>query len=126
MRVPPVLAALRPLGGRGGRHYRLVPDRRLRIDDFAMDDVAWAELRLPVELAFFFHSTTAGRVAGLLPGPMGATESLLGLEAWRGLTEANPVLTRSSPTWRRCSSIAPAARATTSSCRSPTATSSPG
>ena len=35
----------RSAAGAGGRHYRLVPDRRLRIDDFAMDDVAWAELR---------------------------------------------------------------------------------
>ena len=74
----------RSAAGGGGRHYRLVPDRRLRIDDFAMDDVAWAELRLPVEMAFFFDSSEAGRVLAYYPGPMGATESLLGLEAWRG------------------------------------------
>jgi uncharacterized protein DUF5947 len=82
----------RAAAGAGGRHYRLVPERRLRIDDFAIDDVAWAELRLPVEMAFFFESSEAGRVLAFYPGPMGATESLLGLEAWQALAAANPVL----------------------------------
>ena len=83
--------------GAAGRHYKLVPERRLRIDDFAMDDVAWAELRLPVDMAFFFASSDAGRVQAFYPGPMGATESLLGLEAWRALEAANPVLATLEP-----------------------------
>ncbi|MEA2227944.1 MAG: hypothetical protein QOF29_1742 [bacterium] len=73
-------------------HYRLVPDRRLRIDDFALDDLAWEELRLPVDLAFFFRGSQAGRVMAYYPSPMGATESLLGLDAWQQLEDANPVL----------------------------------
>jgi Family of unknown function (DUF5947) len=87
----------RAAAGAGGRHYRLVPDRRLRIADFAMDDVAWAELRLPVDLAFFFHSSQAERVLAFYPSPMGATESLLGLEAWRSLEADNPVLRTLEP-----------------------------
>ena len=87
----------RAAAGAGGRHYRLVPDRRLRIDDLELDDVAWADLRLPVELAFFFHSTPAERVQAFYPSPMGATESLLGLDAWRSLEDANPVLTTLEP-----------------------------
>jgi hypothetical protein len=83
--------------GAAGRHYRLVPDRRLRIDDFAMDDVAWADLRLPVDMAFFFASSVAERVQAFYPGPMGATESLLGLEAWQALEAANPVLVTLEP-----------------------------
>ena len=116
----------RSAAGAGGRHYRLVPDRRLRIDDFAMDDVAWAELRLPVEMAFFFDSSEAGRVLAYYPGPMGATESLLGLEAWRGLTEANPVLDTLEPDVEAL--LVHRARGARHhlSCRSPTATSSPG
>jgi Family of unknown function (DUF5947) len=82
----------RAAAGAGGRHYRLVPDRRLRIDDLDLDDVTWAELRLPVDLAFFFRSAQAGRVLAFYPGPMGATESLLGLEAWAALEHRNPVL----------------------------------
>ena len=87
----------RSAAGAGGRHYRLVPDRRLRIEDFAMDDVAWAELRLPVDLAFFFHSSQAERVLAFYPSPMGATESLLELDAWRSLEADNPVLRTLEP-----------------------------
>jgi len=76
----------------GGSHYTLVPDRRLRLADFALDDVTWAELRIPVEMAFFFYSTPAERTVAFYPSPMGATESLLELDAWEALEQANPVL----------------------------------
>ena len=72
--------------------YRVVPDRRLRIEDFALEDDAWTALRIPVEMAFFFHATPTGRVVAFYPSPAGATESLLELEAWRSLAAANPVL----------------------------------
>ena len=87
----------RAAAGAGGRHYRLVSDRRLRIEDFALDDVMWADLRLPVDMAFFFSSSEAGRVLAFYPSPMGATESLLGLEAWQALEAANPVLASLEP-----------------------------
>ena len=79
-------------GAAGAGHYRLVPDRRLRVDDFEMDDLAWEELRLPVELAFFFRGSQAGRVLAYYPSPMGATESLLPLDAWEQLERSNPLL----------------------------------
>lgn len=82
----------RPAAGAGGAHYRLVPDRRLRLDDFEMDETAWARLRIPVEMAFFFQSSQAGRVQAYYPGPMGATESLLELGAWEELERDNPLL----------------------------------
>ena len=85
----------RPQAAQG--HYRLVPDRRLTIGDFALDDVAWAELRLPVEMAFFFHSSAEGRVMAYYPSPMGPTESLLPLDAWSALEDANPVLRTLAP-----------------------------
>jgi Family of unknown function (DUF5947) len=81
----------------GAGHYRLVPDRRLRIEDFEMGDLAWEELRLPVDMAFFFHSTKDERVMAYYPSPMGPTESLLGLEAWQALEAANPVLLTLEP-----------------------------
>jgi len=76
----------------GGDHLRLVPDRRRWIEDFELDDVAWAELRIPVDMAFFFFSTPAERVVAFYPSPMGATESLLELDTWQALADANPVL----------------------------------
>jgi uncharacterized protein DUF5947 len=84
-------------GAAGGGHYRLVPQRRLRITDLALDDVTWEELRLPVDIAFFFHSGAHGRVMAYYPSPMGPTESLLGLEAWAALEEENPVLRTLEP-----------------------------
>lgn len=81
----------------GGGHYRLVPERRLRLESFELADATWEELRVPVEMAFFFHSSAADRVVAFYPGPMGATESLLGLEAWQALEAANPVLAQMEP-----------------------------
>ena len=72
--------------------YRLVPDRRLLLEDFEMSDVQWASLRIPVDMAFFFYSTPVERVAAFYPSPMGPTESLLELSTWEELEEANPVL----------------------------------
>jgi hypothetical protein len=75
----------------GGGHYRLVPDRRARIVDFELGDQAWEELRVPVEMSFFFRNSEEGRVMAFYPGPMGATESLLELDAWEEIERANPV-----------------------------------
>jgi Family of unknown function (DUF5947) len=88
--------------GAGGGHYRLIPDRSYRLEGFELDDVVWEELRIPVEMAFFFRSAgegapDGGRVRAFYPSPMGPTESLLGLEAWTELESANPVLTEMEP-----------------------------
>jgi hypothetical protein len=76
----------------GGGHYRLLPDRRLRLDDFALDELVWEKLRIPVEMAFFFYSSAVERVVAFYPSPMGATESRLELTAWEQLRQDNPVL----------------------------------
>jgi Family of unknown function (DUF5947) len=79
-------------GGAGNGRYKLVPERRLRLEDFAMSEAAWDELRVPVDMAFFFHSSAAERVLAYYPGPMGPTESQLRLSSWRELEQANPIL----------------------------------
>jgi hypothetical protein len=81
----------------GGGHLRLVPLRRRRLERFAFEDAVWERLRIPVQMAFFFDSSPAGRIVALYPSPMGATESLLALEAWDELAEANPVLRELEP-----------------------------
>jgi hypothetical protein len=81
----------------GGGHFRLVPERVQALPGFVLDDADWAALRIPVDMAFFFSSTPAGRVVSLYPGPMGATESLLELDAWDDLVAANPVLRELEP-----------------------------
>jgi hypothetical protein len=72
--------------------YRLIPDRRLLLEDFEMSDAQWESLRIPVDMAFFFYSASAERVVAFYPSPMGPTESLLKLGAWEELEKANPVL----------------------------------
>jgi hypothetical protein len=76
----------------GGGHFRLVPDRRLVLVDFELPDLTWERLRIPVDMAFFFHSSEHGRVMAFYPSPMGPTESLLALDAWQELEARNPVL----------------------------------
>jgi hypothetical protein len=85
----------RPGAGGGGQHLRLVPDRRLLLQDFRMDDALWERLRIPVEMAFFFRADES--VGAFYPGPMGATESLLELKAWEELERDNPVLATLEP-----------------------------
>jgi hypothetical protein len=84
-------------GAAGGSHYRLVPERRLRLEDLALDDALWDGLRVPVDMAFFFHSSQAGRVLAFYPSPMGPTESQLTLSAWEELVARNPVLATMAP-----------------------------
>jgi hypothetical protein len=76
----------------GGAHYRLVPDRRWRLEGFALDDVDWADLRIPVEMAFFFRLGAEDRMVALYPSPAGPTESLLELDSWEDIERANPVV----------------------------------
>jgi hypothetical protein len=83
-------------GAARGR-YRAVPDRYLRDPGFRLDDAGWDALQIPVRVAFFFHNSDLGRVAGFYPSPAGATESLLPLEAWADVAAANPVMTDLEP-----------------------------
>jgi hypothetical protein len=76
----------------GGGHFKLVPDRRLRLGGFDLDDHVWEQLRIPVDMAYFFRSSRDDRVKAFYPSPMGPTESLLGLDAWDELERRNPVL----------------------------------
>lgn len=76
----------------GALKYRRVPRRVQRLADFQLTDVQWNGLGLPINLAFFLHSTPAGRVVALYPSPAGATEAVPAPEAWQEIVLANPVL----------------------------------
>jgi hypothetical protein len=72
--------------------YRAVPDRYLSFPDFTLDARQYDELEIPVGLAFLFNSSVLNRTVAFYPGPAGATESELPLEAWTRVVEANPQL----------------------------------
>lgn len=71
-------------------HYRAVPDRYLTFPDFAFDRRQWEVLQIPVGLAFFFHNSALGRTVAFYPGPAGATESELDLQAWADIRSTDP------------------------------------
>jgi Family of unknown function (DUF5947) len=62
------------------------------LSNFNVTDAQWENLRLPINLAFFYFSSPAKRVIALFPSPAGATESLLSLDSWNELAAANPLL----------------------------------
>jgi hypothetical protein len=72
--------------------YRRVPRRVEFLTDFRLTDVQWEGLQLPINLAFFLHSSAVGKVVALYPSPAGATEALPPPDAWQALVEDNPCL----------------------------------
>ena len=83
-------------GSQGETAYRRVPRRIRYLPDFRMTDAQWEGLLIPIQLAFFFHSSPAGRVIALYPSPAGPTESLLDLSMWDVVAQDNPALKRMS------------------------------
>lgn len=72
--------------------FRRVPRRIRLIRDFQLADQLWEDLAIPINMAYFYNDSVAGRARASYPSPAGATESLLKLDAWRELEAANPVL----------------------------------
>jgi len=84
-------------GSQGETAYRRVPRRIRYLPDFRMTDAQWEGLLIPIQLAFFFHSSAAGRVIALYPSPAGPTESSLDLATWDEVAQDNPALKLMSP-----------------------------
>jgi hypothetical protein len=82
--------------GGNGRFLR-VRSRAELLRDVRLEDDRWDALAIPVGLAFFFRSSAAGRVVAFYPSPAGATESLIGLDAWGSIERDNPVLGELQP-----------------------------
>ncbi len=61
----------------GDAEYRPTGSRIEWLPDIQLPDDVWASFQIPIGLAFFMDSTTAGCVVALYPSPGGATESEL-------------------------------------------------
>lgn len=82
---------------RPGGRYRTVPDR-VRHDPAApLSGAEWAELSIPVGIAFFFVNSTLGHVVASYPSAAGATECELDLAAWDRIAAAHPLLREAAP-----------------------------
>jgi hypothetical protein len=81
----------------GNQRFRRVPRRCDVLHDFRLDDSTWESFLIPINLAFFFRHSAHERVVAMYPSPAGATESLLELDTWDELGEANPILRQFAP-----------------------------
>ncbi|MBC5801273.1 MAG: hypothetical protein GIX03_12430 [Candidatus Eremiobacteraeota bacterium] len=86
----PCWLVFEPTGAAQGR-YKPVPTRYAVLSDLLVDETTWDALQIPIGLAFFFYNSVENRVIALYPGPAGATESQLPLDAW-SLLAAHPVV----------------------------------
>ncbi len=78
----------------GDTRYKRVPRRIRLLRNFQMSDSEWDSLSVPIGVAFFLESSVEKKALAFYPGPAGATESLLSLEAWNDIVRNNPELTR--------------------------------
>lgn len=83
--------------GRTGAKYKRVPRSVKLLANFHMTDAEWDSLLIPINLAFFFESSLDSRVSAFYPSPAGSTQSLLPLEAWNSIVQANPTLSHLEP-----------------------------
>jgi hypothetical protein len=80
------------LFGGMGTKYKRVSRRVLALENFHLSDGQWESLMIPISMAFFYRSTPDARVVAFYPSPAGATESMLPLETWKDIQEANAAL----------------------------------
>ena len=83
--------------GNSLQRFKRIPRDTTRLHDFTMDEQEWESLLIPINLAYFVHSSQAGRVVAQYPSPGGAMESSLDLEYWNAIVERNPVLKKFEP-----------------------------
>lgn len=82
-------------GQQGGRYLR-IPQRVRRLMDFSLSDLEWAELSLPIQLAYFYRNTD-GRLVCCYPSPAGAVESELSFESLQEVVNRRAELCRMEP-----------------------------
>jgi hypothetical protein len=82
---------------RPGGRYATVPDRVCHDPHSPLASAEWAELQIPVGVAFFFANSALGRVIASYPSPAGVTECELDLAAWDRLAAGHPLLSALAP-----------------------------
>jgi hypothetical protein len=82
--------------GQENAKFLRVPRRVVRLDNFALTDVEWAAMMLPINLAFFLRGRD-GNTTAMYPSPAGAMESLIGLPFWEELFARERALCESAP-----------------------------
>jgi hypothetical protein len=76
--------------------YLRVPREVHELNDFAFSDLQWEEMRLPINLAFFYRGAD-GRMIAMYPSPAGAIESRIDLARWDEQVAKHPRLLAMQP-----------------------------
>ncbi len=79
-------------GNQAAQRYRCIPRDVLRLCDFVLDDFTWASLMIPINLAYFVHSSAERRIVAQYPSPGGALQADIEAESWAAIAKQNPVL----------------------------------
>jgi hypothetical protein len=82
---------------RKSARYLRVERRALRLLELDFDDDIWAELSIPVGLAFFTMRSRTGEVVATFPGRAGLIESFVPLKAYSELERRFPILKGIAP-----------------------------
>ena len=77
--------------------FKFIPRDARALSGFTITDTDWENFALPINLAFFFYSTSTKKMMAYYPSPAGPTESLLPLDAWESLFNQNPPLQKMLP-----------------------------
>jgi hypothetical protein len=83
----------------GGARFRPLPRAIRRLADVRCTEALWESLGIPINLAFFRRSVSAGneRIAACYPSPAGPIESTPPADSWMALVAANPAIGRLAP-----------------------------
>lgn len=93
----PACSLLFDHGQAGDARYLLLPTARRRLEGCGIDDMVWAGLGVPVDLAFFTRSATSGQVNAAYPSPLGLMRSVVDLADWSRVEAAHPALSTMAP-----------------------------
>lgn len=77
--------------------YRPIPQRYKYLEDFKMPEAIWAQLKIPVNMAFIVYNSDREQPIAFYPSPAGSMESELQLNSWESLKEDNPKLRSLTP-----------------------------
>jgi hypothetical protein len=81
----------------GGGHYRLIPERCVRLEQLELDDLGWRAFGIPVEMAFFVRDGESGDANAFYPSVAGATHAQVPVDSWAELEADNPALETLQP-----------------------------
>jgi Fe-S cluster biogenesis protein NfuA len=83
-------------GATRGR-YRPVAERWLAGETYALTDLEWARLGIPVRMAFFVVESGRGGPVGFYPSPGGVVEATVDDDAWSGIARAAAIFAALEP-----------------------------